>query len=528
MANFTLTTGADSFPGVGQVNSGDDVIDGLAGADTIRGGTGNDAIYGGTGADRLFGDGGDDVISGAGGNDILRGGAGNDRISDSWGVYNADGGAGTDTLVVSGAGANDALAHLEFYGGQGIISAGTSASGSFANFEVFEITGTNRGDLIYLLSGNDSAYGGKGRDVLAGSFGDDLLDGGLGIDTLQGDSGNDVLRTGEATSTLAAQAADRLYGGIGDDLLYVNSSAQGGTLRSYAGAIFDGGSNLVGPLGGDTLQIQDLVATVDLTGAQIFGIERFVYGTTFLGNALMTAAQVNGITDFSTYKISIMTAGNIVISGQVEVTEIRLFDGGQSIDLSASTRAVLDLGPRVVGGAGADYMTGSLRRDEFLGGEGNDSMEGGLAIDVLNGGGGRDALYGGGQNDSLVGDAGADLLVGGSEKDVFDFNAISDSGTVLADMDVIADFVVNADSSTAYVDRLDLSNIDARAATVGVNELFTFIGLGGFYAEGQIRAYQSGADTIVELNTSGTGGADMAFLLTNFLAVTLTSDDIFE
>lgn len=58
--------------------------------------------------------------------------------------------------------------------------------------------------------------------------------------------------------------------------------------------------------------------------------------------------------------------------------------------------------------------------------------------------------------------------------------------------------------------------------------MFVYVGLGGFTAEGQIRAFQSGADTIVEFNTSGVGGAEMAIMLSNFLAVSLTSDNIFE
>lgn len=612
MAIFTLTGGADDFPGAGQDTSGNDTITGLAGSDTIRGGTGNDLIFGGSEADSLLGDDGHDVIdlgaqtgndtadggigldslvihyagmtnlttglpvnvvahfatgpwstsvdgstgatlanfermvidtgngaddirggagrdviAAAGGNDTLRGGGGNDRISDSWGVYDANGGIGIDTLVVSGANAKDLGAGLQFIVSAqaalgGTITAGTSASGSFFNFEKYDVTGTANRDVVQLGQGDDRALGGKGNDEVYGGGGNDVLDGGLGHDLVSGDAGNDVLHSGERTSTTAAQANDLLFGGDGDDLLYADTSVNGGTMRSYAGALFNGGA------GNDTLQIQDLVATIDLTGATITDVESFVYGTTFQGNALMTAAQVGSIANFNTYKISIMTAGDIVISGRVEVTEIRLWGGGQSIDLSGSTRAVLDLGPRVVGGDGDDFMRGSLRRDDFIGGGGADSMEGGQGEDVLTGGAGTDEFYGGEHNDFLTGDSGADLLSGGTGKDVFDFNAITDSGLILADMDVIADFIVNPDASTAFVDRLDLSTIDARASTAGVNEMFVFVGLGGFTAEGQVRAVQSGADTIVEFNTIGVGGAEMAIVLANFLAATLTGDDIFE
>ena len=611
MTTFTLTNGADTFPGLGQDNTGDDVINGLAGMDVIFGGSGNDLINGGTGRDRLFGDAGDDVIdlgllpvndvanggagldlvvihyegvvdpgtgnpvrveahfstglwatsvdgisggslanferlqfdtgdgadnlwggsgddviSAAGGDDILRGGDGNDRISDSWGAYDADGGDGIDTLVVSGANAKDPGAGLQFLvfpniTFPGTITAGTSASGGFINFEKYEVTGTSNNDFIQLGQGDDRAFGGKGHDEFAGGGGNDYLDGGLGFDFIYGARGNDVLHTGELTSTTAAQADDRLFGGDGDDLLYADTSAQGGTLRSYAGAVFDGGS------GNDTLQIQDLVATIDLTGATITGIETFSYGTSFLGNALMTAAQVNAITNFNSYKITIMTAGDIVMSGNPNLTEIRLFEGGQSIDLSASVRPSSNLGPRVVGGNGDDFLMGSSRLDDFLGGAGNDTLIGGFGADVLTAGAGNDSLYGGEHNDFLTGDAGVDFMSGGAGRDIFDFNAMTDSGNAVGTRDVITDFQVDPNTSTAFVDRFDLSTIDAKASTL-TNDMFTFIGSAAFFAEGQVRAIQNGANTLLLFNTSGSGGAEMTVVIGNFIAASLTSDDFFE
>ena len=82
MTTFNLTAGADTFPGPSQDNSGDDIINGLAGADLIHGGTGNDLVNGGTERDRLFGDAGDDVID-LGllpANDVANGGTGLDLV----------------------------------------------------------------------------------------------------------------------------------------------------------------------------------------------------------------------------------------------------------------------------------------------------------------------------------------------------------------------------------------------------------------------------------------------------------------
>jgi hypothetical protein len=59
----------------------------------------------------------------------------------------------------------------------------------------------------------------------------------------------------------------------------------------------------------------------------------------------------------------------------------------------------------------------------------------------------------------------------------------------------------------------------------GANDAFSFIGGLGFSTAGQIRATQAGADTLIELNTLGAGGAEMALVLQNFTAATLTAAD---
>lgn len=56
------------------------------------------------------------------------------------------------------------------------------------------------------------------------------------------------------------------------------------------------------------------------------------------------------------------------------------------------------------------------------------------------------------------------------------------------------------------------------------NNVFTYIGGDDFTSEGQIRAYQLGADTIIEFNTVGTEATpEMEIRLVNF---TLTNLDV--
>ena len=62
-----------------------------------------------------------------------------------------------------------------------------------------------------------------------------------------------------------------------------------------------------------------------------------------------------------------------------------------------------------------------------------------------------------------------------------------------AALDTIIDF--------GGTDKIDVSLIDAQTSTSGDQD-FAFV-TGAFTAEGQVRAVQSGADTIVAFNTTG-------------------------
>lgn len=152
----------------------DDILIGNAADNTLEGGAGNDTINGGDGADLIFGgvesDVGifaapittpqADVLHGENGNDVILtkgddagsfafGDAGNDTLVVTNG--NADGGIGSDTITVKGAG----VAH----GGDGVDTF-TGAGNVYtlygdAGADVFNLNGTGDGD----------AYGGEDGDV---------------------------------------------------------------------------------------------------------------------------------------------------------------------------------------------------------------------------------------------------------------------------------------------------------------------------------------------------------------------------
>ena len=154
-------------------------------------------------------------------------------------------------------------------------------------------------------------------------------------------------------------------------------------------------------------------------------------------------------------------------------------DGAGGVDSQALTVSVTNLpGLTLIGGNGAQTLTGggeedTLRggnaRDILIGGGGNDSLSGGNGADNLSGGAGNDRLAGGDGADRLNGGLGNDRLTGGDGADVFVFDAGFGR-------DVITDF-------TRGFDKIEIGNalfanfaaLQASAATnASGNTLITF------------------------------------------------------
>ena len=170
-------------------------------------------------------------------------------------------------------------------------------------------------------------------------------------------------------------------------------------------------------------------------------------------------------------------------------------------------------------GSGGDAAGDTLNSIERVTGSAfGDTLIGRSSSETLFGGNGGDTLNGAGGSDGLNGQAGQDILTGGANADRFIFSAITHSAPG-ATRDRIMDF------SKAQADKIDVSVIDGRAGTAGTNPFTTFRGTSGFTAEGQIRAFQQGANTVVEFNTTGNNGAEMQVLLNNFTASTLALSD---
>ena len=163
---------------------------------TIMTGEGNDLVRGGDLADDI------DVRSGA--NTVLALG-GDDAVSYLAGAANTlDGGDGYDRLGVVHYGARSSLS-FSVTNGVAVDGLGSVLTG----FEVYDVSGGHRRDLVLLGAGNDVFQGFNGRDIGQGNDGRDRLDGGKGHDTLFGGAGRDVV--------IGGLDQDELTGGAGAD-----------------------------------------------------------------------------------------------------------------------------------------------------------------------------------------------------------------------------------------------------------------------------------------------------------------------
>jgi hypothetical protein len=154
--------------------------------------------------------------------------------------------------------------------------------------------------------------------------------------------------------------------------------------------------------------------------------------------------------------------------------------------------------------------TGSARGDSYT------------AIENLTGSRFADTLTGDALPNRLTGARGPDVLNGLGGADLFVLTSARDS-PVGAARDRIHGF--NAGSASTFVDRIDLSAIDAK--TGPGNQAFTWIGTAAFSrTKGELRLRQAGTTAIVAGDVNGDAVADFEIALLNFTNLaTLTAID---
>lgn len=453
-------------------NAGANTLYGGAGADTLDGGLGVDRLFGGAGNDLYYTDGSDSIhelanegidtvfssgnvdalydnvenltLTGSGnlrafGNDlanVINGNSGNNTLYGGGGVDTLAGGAGNDTYYVgagdtvteaAGAGLDTVIASGSYTLGLNVenlvLEAGAGAINGTGNTDNNAITGNSGTNSLDGGAGNDFLVGGYGADTLIGGIGDDTLDGGAMGDQMKGGAGNDVYYV---NSTADVVDESTLSGGAGTDTIV--SSLRNTDLSD---------TNIFRRAGGATGA--DVVENVRLDGSAANVIGNAL-DNTFWGNA--GANVMTGGTGNDTYYVDLR---DTVIESSVLATEI--------------DKVVLDVG---LNGVGMGPLTIDMAT-RYANVE-NLTLLGSRDTDVI-GTSANNVLVGNAGNNLLFGGAGSDTMIGGAGNDTYQVSVATDVVTELANEGI--DTVESQVTYTlgANVENLKLTGVAATSGT---------------------------------------------------------------
>ena len=296
-------------------------------------------------------------------------------------------------------------------------------------------------ETVFALGGIDAVDGGIGNDVIFGGLDPDTIIGGEGSDELHGDEGNDVI-------TDAAGLAVNIFGGDGDDDVYIGNTFLAGTV--------DGGPGLFDRL----YDVSFSGPPINLALLQISGFEELA-----IFEATGLASQFQGFNNIHSSNgeapqdpvtlnlVSVGVATSLNLSASLQQPYASTIKGSldrETIATGVGRDTIFGFGGDDVlrgqagndilrGGIGNDLLDGGAENDTLRGDDGNDYVLGGAGGDSLYGGNGSDRLYADAGNDFLQGDASNDNLYGGAGLDRFNFDPGNAS-------DVIFDFVNDQDT----------------------------------------------------------------------------------
>ena len=395
-ADITGTDGDDDLSHL-TGSAVDDTIDGKGGDDMMQGGDGDDELMGGDGNDEISGGvltlkkeedatdnagnaikksvtvtgcerGKDMRIDGDDGNDTIRGGAGDDSLY---------GGSGDDTIY--GEGGDDT------------------------------ICGNNDDDKLYGGDGDDTLDGGLGDDDIDGGAGDDLVDYSLVAHPNNPIAGIEVNLARGGTVRDGAYGRDKLTGiekikGNSLDDKFTGDDGDNTFMPGAGADTVDGGG------GSDTLDYSDAV-TLDGDGNPT---------TTDAGVTISlidpdTTPTADGKLDCAD-KPAKETIITVTTAGSTATGDMIVAPHGEDKNGAVTCLSSIE---NLVGGAGANILTGDGQNNMLTGGAGDDTLNGGAGDDVLKGMGGTDALNGGAGNDTLHGGAGDNTYNGGDGDDTY-------------------------------------------------------------------------------------------------------------
>lgn len=318
-----------------------DTMTGSTDDDTLIGYGGNDTINGGAGGDILAGGAGDDTVNGEGGDDFL--GIAENTEGDAY-----DGGANTDTLVITG-----------IVAGNVNINATNAMFSNFERIAFAPLSGVGTTSIGVTFSGEQFGAGFITSTAL-------LVIGSAVTDSL---TIRDIIGDFDVSSwTFAWSAGDALFlGGDGGANILTTKATVAATLIGYDGADEVHGGNLTDNLYGNTVADG---ATDDMYG----GNGGDVYNVYELADIIHELSGDTG-TDYAAVAVN-----NYVLAANVE--SMALFGAGVVVGtgngLGNSIQGNTALGDTLSGLGGADFIYGNGGNDTLIGGAAGDQLNGAL------------------------------------------------------------------------------------------------------------------------------------------------------
>ncbi len=344
-ADATIASGATLFVGGSALGASDTLIFNAShetdGSLSIVSGAGNDVLTGGAGGDNFDPGAGTDTVSGGAGGDVILMGAhldGTDKIDGGAdfdqvqlnGDYSAGLAFGAHTMVNVEYLLLDSANSYRLISNDATVAAGQTMTVDAselgpANFLTFNGGNeTNGAFAIIGGAGNNAIVTGAGADTV--TLGDGNTSAATGIDNISTGTGNDTI-----TLTNNFNASDRFDGGAGNDTLSIEVSSD--TVRHFAATTM---VNI------ETLQLKN-IENIDIVGNDA----NVAAGATLTVDGSTLSGATSGITNHFTFDGSAETDGAFIMLG------------GNGADV-------------LTGGAGNDRFTGRLGADSITGGGGND------------------------------------------------------------------------------------------------------------------------------------------------------------
>jgi len=394
----------------------DDTIRPPRSVTTVNGEGGNDTLYGGRGNDQLNGGEGNDRLYGGIGDDRLRGGPGGDRLSGGFGADSLDGQADGD--FARGDATIDAIADT---GGSGTdtLSYTTGATPGFfdssfpdaSDYDQFPDTRDGRGAYIDLQAGRAD----NGLAPTGGGIDEELE--GASFEVVIGSPFPDVIvGTADPETFYGGGGADVLIGGGGADV--IRGGAEGDSCVASTTFECESGDKEVDPRDPGAIAVGSMAPlsgtgpALYLTGSDEDDVVSASYGAGSVAFSLGPGSEGGFDVSPSAAGGCGAPAGGKVVCSVTEAPDSILLAGLAGDDS-------LDA-------AGFPEMTSIV----LLGGEGADGLSGGATEDALVDGPGDDLVAAGGGDDAVPNNEGADDLDAGPGEDLFVSDAVCD-GDVL-------------------------------------------------------------------------------------------------